>query len=164
MKTHSLLLCLPVLAACGAPAPVVVSGEILETGSCSATIGDDSLVGPEGGVRIVSRTRTGPEGEPQRVIVVYCLLSSPDDEELVRIDFVKLGAPDSRVLEEGVYVIDAEGDQPRTIGVILTAPGYLDVTREWLPITGTLEVTSATATAVETVFEMEVVPGGTRTY
>jgi hypothetical protein len=165
MKTPSLLLLsFPVIAACGPPAPVVISGQISAEGRCSAAIGEDRFVGPEGGVRVVSRTRRVANQEPQQVIVVYCLLSSPDDEEPVRIDFVKLDAPETRVLEEGRYAIDSEGDQPRSIGVVVTAPGYLDLTRQWQPITGTLDVTSATGAAVEAVFEMELVPGGARTY
>jgi hypothetical protein len=165
MTTRSLLLIsIPVIAACGPPAPVVISGEISAEGRCSATIGDHRLVGPEEGVRVVSRTRRVAGQESQQVIIVYCLLSSPEDEDPVRLDFVKLDAPETRVLEEGRYAIDPEGDQPRSIGVVVTAPGYLDVTREWQPVSGTLEVTSATGAVVEAVFEMELVPGGARTY
>ena len=44
-------------------------------------------------------------------------------------DFVMLDAPDTGVLEVGSYVIDREGDQPRSIGVVVTAPEYLDGAR-----------------------------------
>jgi hypothetical protein len=164
MRSYALaLLAVPLLLACGEPAPVAVTGAISADGSCSATIGEDRLSGPAGGVRVVSPARSTAATEPQRVIVVYCLLTGPE-EEPVRIDFVKLGAPDTGFLEPGSYVIDMAGDQPRSIGVIVTAPGYLDITRDWQPTVGTLQVTDATATTVQASFEMELVPRGARTY
>jgi hypothetical protein len=164
MRLRSLsVLWATLLLACGEPSPAAIHGAISAEGSCSATIEEERLDGPAGGVRVVSRTRPGAGGEPQSLIVVYCLLTGPG-EEPARIDFVKLNAPEDGVLEPGSYVIDAEGDQPRSIGVIVTAAGYLDVTLDWQPTAGTLRVTDATAATIEASFEMALVPRGARTY
>jgi hypothetical protein len=154
------LLLFPLLAACGT---AQVRGELAADGTCSATIDGAEVPGPERAVRVVSRA-VG-EGSPaeRHVLVVYCRIDGPD-EEPTRIDFVKLNAPADGTLEPGTYAIDTEGDQPRSIGVVVTAPDYLDVRRDWQPRSGILEVESSTPTAVVGTFEFELRARGARTY
>ena len=122
-----LLICL--LPACS---PVPVSGEISSDGTCSGAFDGVALAGPAEGVRVVARPPEKADSAGRHVLVVYCLLSRPG-EAPARIDFVKLDAPDTGVLEVGSYVIDREGDQPRSIGVVVTAPEYLDGARTGSP-------------------------------
>jgi len=156
-------LCLSLLIGCGG-VTAEVSGEIsAATQSCTATIDGDALMGPEGGVRTVARA-VDPEDEASRhVLVIYCLLSDPESEP-ARVDFVKRDAPPEGVLEPGSYEIDTEGDQPRTIGVVVTAPEYLDGTRNWEPISGTLQIVEWTPTGPGATFQMELRSRGPRTY
>lgn len=145
-----LLVCL--LPACS---PVSVSGEISSDGTCSGAFDGVALAGPAEGVRVVARPPEKTDTAGRHLLVVYCLLSRPG-EAPARIDFVKLDAPDTGVLEVGSYVIDRDGDQPRSIGVVVTAPEYLDGARNWQPTSGTLRVDSSTATTLEATFEMEL--------
>lgn len=141
--------------------PVAVSGEISSDGTCSAAFGDAALAGPAGGVRVVARPPEEADSAGGHVLVIYCLLTRPG-EEPVRIDFVKLDAPDTGVLEVGSYTIDREGDQPRSIGVVVIAPEYLDRARNWQPTSGTLRVDRSTATTLDAAFEMELRAYGAR--
>jgi hypothetical protein len=155
MKPNALapLILLAALLACGQTA--TVEGEIFTDRSCAARIGDQPWDGPDGGVRIASRAVDPEDPETRHILVVYCSLHQPE-EEPVRIDFVKLRAPADGVLEPGEYTIDAGGDQPRTIGVVVTAPGALDPRLRWEPVSGTLTVTEASANAVEATFRVEL--------
>jgi hypothetical protein len=132
-----------------------ITGEIFEDGSCAAVIDGEPFTGPERGVRLVSRAVDPDDPDPRHVLIVYCSLHQPD-EEPVRIDFVKLRAPADGVLEPGTYTIDTEGDQPRSIGVVVTAPALLDPARTWRPASGTLEITSADPRSIAARFEMEL--------
>jgi hypothetical protein len=156
-----LMILLPFLAGCGTAAQI--SGAISAEGSCSAVIDGAELTGPERGVRLVARATDPSDPESRYILVIYCRLHGPE-EEPARIDFVKLDAPETGVLEPGVYEIDRDGDQPRTIGVVITAPAHLDGDRDWQPISGTLQIDSASATSVEGNFEMEVRARGARSY
>jgi hypothetical protein len=160
---YGLLLGALLLVGCGG-ATAEVSGEIsAATRSCSGSIDGESFVGPERGVRVVSRA-VDPEDEASRyVLVIYCRLSGPE-EEPVRVDFVKRDAPSEGVLEPGSYQIDTEGDQPRTIGVVITAPEHLDGTRNWEPISGTLEILDWSTDTPEATFQMELRARGARSY
>ncbi|CAN5700106.1 hypothetical protein BH23GEM6_BH23GEM6_18680 [soil metagenome] len=151
------------LFGCGA-ATSEVSGEIsAAASSCSGSIDGEQLSGPEGAVRVISRA-VDPEDEASRyVLVIYCRLSDPDAEP-ARIDFVKRDAPPEGTLEPGSYQIDTEGDQPRSIGVVVTAPEYLDGNRNWEPVTGTLEILEWTPGGPRATFEMELRARGARTY
>lgn len=150
------------LAACApAPAPVPVSGELSSDGTCSGAFDGAALSGAAEGVRVVGKPPEKADSAGRHVLVIYCLLSRPG-EAPTRIDFVKLDAPDTGVLEEGSYVIDGEGDQPRSIGVVVTAPQFLDGAHDWQPTSGTLRVDSSTATTVDATFEMELHPGVAR--
>ncbi len=153
------LLLAVLLAACGQTA--TVEGEIFADRSCAARFGDEPFDGPEGGVRVVSLAVDPEDPETRHVLVIYCSLHR-DDEEPVRIDFVKLRAPADGVLEPGEYTIDAGGDQPRTIGAVITAPGALDARLRWEPVSGTLVVSEATATTIEASFRMELRGRGQR--
>jgi hypothetical protein len=147
----------------GCESSVEIRGSISGEGSCSAVIDGTELTGPEGGVRLVSRATDPSDPESRYILVVYCRLHGPE-EEPARIDFVKLGAPETGVLEPGLYQIDTEGDQPRSIGVVITAPEHLDGTRDWQPASGTLQIDSATATTLQGTFEMQVRARGARSY
>ncbi len=161
MRFRLLLIILPFLAGCETTAQI--SGSISAEGSCSAVIDGTELQGPEGGVRLVSRATDPSDPESRFILVVYCRLHGPE-EEPARIDFVKLHAPETGVLEPGVYQIDTAGNQPRSIGVVITAPSHLDGARDWQPTSGTLQIDSATATSVDGSFEMEVRARGARSY
>jgi hypothetical protein len=154
------VLLLPLLAACGT---AQIRGELAADGTCSATIDGTEAPGPDRSVRVVSRA--AGEGSPaeRHVLVVYCRIAGPDQEP-TRIDFVKLNAPATGELEPGLYVIDTDGDQPRSIGVVVTAPDNLDVQRDWQPTRGTLEVESSTPTTVVGTFEVELRARGVRTF
>lgn len=141
--------------------PVPVSGEISSDGTCSAALGGAGLAGPAEGVRVVARPPEEADSADRHLLVIYCLLSRPG-EAPARIDFVKLDAPATGVLEVGSYRIDREGDQPRSIGVVVTAPEYLDGARNWQPTSGTLRVDSSTATTLHATFEMELRSHGAR--
>jgi hypothetical protein len=161
MRPHPFaILLFPFLAACGT---AQIRGELAADGTCSATIDGTEVPGLDARVRVVSRA-VG-EGSPaeRHVLVVYCRIDGPDQEP-ARIDFVKRNAPADGVLEPGSYVIDTEGDRPRSIGVVVTTPEYLDVRRDWQPRSGTLEVESSTPTAVVGTFEIELRARGARTY
>jgi hypothetical protein len=155
-----LLLLSTLLAACGS-ATAAVSGEIDPGGSCSAEIDGERLAGPDGGVRVVSRAVDPDDPESRHVLVIYCLLTGPESEP-ARIDFVKLRAPATGELEPGTYTIDTGGDEPRTIGVVITAPELLDGSRSWEPLSGTLEIVSGAPESLEATFRMEVRAGGRR--
>jgi hypothetical protein len=156
-----LIILIPSLVGCGSS--VEISGSISAEGSCSAVIDGTELTGPDRGVRLVSRATDPADPDSRFILVVYCRLHGPDQEP-ARIDFVKLDAPPTGVLEPGVYDIDENGDQPRSIGVVITAPAHLDGARNWQPTSGTLQIDSATATSVEGTFEMQVRARGARSY
>jgi hypothetical protein len=162
MRTSALLalLLLTLTPACAPTARV--EGALSEEGSCTAAIDGEPLADHEGRVRVVSRPAAVGSGEAERyVLVVYCRLSRPE-EDAVRIDFVKLNAPANGVLEPGLYTIDGEGRDPFAVGVVVSAPGYLDTGRDWQPQSGTLEIDSATATAAAGRFAVELRGRGAR--
>lgn len=81
---------------------------------------------------------------------------SPRSGELpVRLELVKRSAIEGRLLERGGYGIDAERDQPRSVGVIITAPEVLLVVGQQ-PTTGTPTMERSKSPALDVTSEMKI--------
>jgi hypothetical protein len=160
MRPFVALPLLALLLGCGRT--VEVSGTISSDGRCDVTIDGTHLSGPDNGVRVLFRPLEGVVPE-RHVLVVYCSLTGPDTVP-ARFDFVKLNAPEAGVLDTGTYTIDPQGELPRSIGVVVTAPDHLDGTRHWEPTSGTFQVLSATRNTVDAEFTMELRARGERGY